>query len=701
MSLASAGRERVAPTKVASRMAREVVEDVLLEVRGLGGRVDRGGIVDSLEAALVALHQVEAGELEDHDHLDRLFAARDKCRTAGEIIGDIEFSDGAQRMSQRISAVAKSLEHAREAGIDALVERQGSKVRAELRGRTKEALPRAETFGASDGLPRLFALERDVLRASVDGTVSHARRFEHEALLAEEAESTVAGGEGDGSLESAMANLASNEPEVADEAVDPAKRLVVLADAQGGPSDLDGLMTFGLAGELVHLERMTRACFEEVSAAANIRRLEESERYSWLWMTRTEARMTAGVDALMALAQPFYLAAGNGKKSPGHDVLEAAVRYGRDALTADPGRAFARTFLLGCVAGEDTVRAAVLALKQSPPYTHRAQTHALAMAPNPAIDEALARLLSDDDRAMVVVALDALYARGRAEFGTLVPLFEHVDASVRARAVRALGVATDREVAVAWLKERVEREEDDDVLVSALEALSVLGAHEGLELARDRLLEEAEEPGSLRTDVRVRLMQLLGVAGEREDMELLRAMYGGERGEATALGFHGHVELIEVLAEPLIERVPKVMPGRDGLVEAAAALVRITGAPLDVDASRPDRYAPSTNGDAWRAWLEQNRARFEPTVRYRFGAPWSPLSPADELALEGVPVVTRRSVAMELGMLLGERPVMLHDFAVRQAKVLATQRASVVAELNGKRPRWRVGGWPDDELDSE
>ncbi|MSP24794.1 MAG: hypothetical protein EXR75_06430 [Myxococcales bacterium] len=688
------------PTKLGARIARDVVEDVLLELRSLRGRVDRRGIVQSLEEALEALQAVESGRAEDQAQLDRLAGAREKCRTASDFIEGSDDSEASQRMVRRLRGAARSLDEAREAGLDQLVFRQGTAAPSELRGRAKEGLPKAEHFKVSAGLPHLFALERDVLRARVDTSVPSQFRFEDAARDAAEAEAMDEPAEVSRELSPEDAErpaFAADEPA---STVDPVKRLVLLADQSATPSDLDEHMAFGLMGERAHIGRMVKCCFEEISATANLRRLDDTERFNWQWMKRTEARMTAGVDALMALGQPFFLASGRGAKSEGFDVLEAALDYGRDAFTADPGRAFARTFVLGCVAGEDTVRAAILALKQSPRYTHRAQTHALAMAPNPAIDEALVRLSNDEDRDLVVVALDALYGRGVADFAVLLPLTEHPDHDVKARAVRAMGVATQGSAAIEWLTEFIARETEDDLVVGGLEALSLLGAKAGLEHARDRLVDEVKAPGSLRTDVRIRMMQLLGVAGEREDWEILRANYGGEPGEALAMGFHGHPELIEALLEPLIEKVPRVMPGRQGLQEAAVALVRISGAPLYANPERPDRYEPTTEGMVWRAYFAEHRKRFEPGVRYRFGVPWSPLAPVDELAAEDVPVGTRRLAALELGMLLRERPVMLHDFAARQAEVLASQRASVTAELHGKGRRWRVGGWPDGD-DSE
>ena len=67
-----------------------------------------------------------------------------------------------------------------------------------------------------------------------------------------------------------------------------------------------------------------------------------------------ERRLLENLDALVALGQPVA--------ARSVDVLAAAQRYAAEAVVADPMRAFARSFVLCCVEGEDTVRAAALAL---------------------------------------------------------------------------------------------------------------------------------------------------------------------------------------------------------------------------------------------------------------------------------------------------------------------------------------------------
>ena len=684
----------LSPRSPASRqahIARDVVEDVLLEIKGLSRHVDRSAIVRDIHDALAALHELQESEVDDPRHLELLARATDLVRRAGDTIEGHDLSDRSLRMCRRMSGVALALEHAREATIDVIVSGQQRVIDEALRSRADEQLPEGEAFTVSIGSPHLHSFDRAPLRARVD---VRPEDFVFEDLPAGEPSETEEATLTDAERFRSDLDLGEQPGlggELADEA-DPVKRLTVLASQ---PAMIgDATATPGLAGELAFLQRLARNCLEDISANSNLRRLEEDDRYIWSAQRAFEQRMCASLDAFIALGQSFHSSDPGAARHDGIDVLETALHYGRDAITIDPGRAFARTFALVSVAGNDTVRAAMLALKQSHPHTHDVQGEALALAPNPAVDEALTRLLGEADSRLVVLALDTLYGRGRSDVATLVPLLEHPEEVVRARAVRALGLAGDRLAAANLLLDLIDTEIEDEVVAAAAEALVFLGSEDGVEVVRERLEEAVEEPGLLRQDVFARFMQLLGVAGKARDHALLCRAYTGEPGEAAALGFHGHPGCVETLLDPLKGRAAQVITGQRGMREAALALLRITGAPIHAPARTPhfDFYDVVVDEPTMRFWWDDNGERFDPDLRYRFGDPWTGLHSVVELERDAVHMWIRRLCALELGMLLGRRPLLGHDFASQQAAQIAAQRASVEALI--AEGSHLAGAWP-------
>ena len=687
------GTVRHSPAHRPARVGRDVVEDVLLEVKSLHGRVNRTAIVQRLEESLTALRELRLSSIDAPEHLKLLEGCRKCLDLSIDAVEGHSLSPTATKMCERLRGVERMLEHAREAVIDAVVAQQSQVIDEALHGRAQERVPDLQPFALSHGLPRLHALEREPLRTSVDVTPDDYLFEEHdEDPDSEESAPTELGEE-----EQYQADLEPHPDEQEEEeepppSVDPAKRLAVLVAPRA--ADVEATMVSGIDGELAVLKRMARDCLEEIGSCANLRRLKDRERFLWDVQRGFEQRMCDGLDMLVATAQPFFMASGGGARYPGLDILAETVRYGRDGATVDPSRAYARAFVLGSIAGADTVRAAILALKQSHPLTYTDQMHAMSMAPNPAISDALRQLTTDDDPRLVCFALDGLYGRRAADVATIVPLLEHNDDGVRIRAARALGVATERETAAKLLADFLASEIDDDASAAAVEALVFQGV--GIELVRERLAEEVEEAGTLRADIRARFMQLLGVAGQAHDYKLLMALYSGQAGEALAAGLHGHVALVPMLLDPLSPK-PTVFAGAAQRREAAAALQRITGAPMHTPREPTDNYDVLTDFPMWSVWWQDNQDQFDPELRYRFGKPWSGLSPVEELEADNVPMALRRMLALEIGILLQERPTLGHEFAARQAAQLAAQRSTIEAAIGEHLTRFLGGHWPGAE----
>lgn len=674
--LATSPRQKQSPAVRQARLARDVVEEILLGVKMLPRRVDRPKIVQAFESTLIALTDLAASSLDKSDHLDLLTEARGRLAGARAVLASHDEGTRVTTMLERLRAVERALELSREATIDALVFVQSDVLNAELARRGLERLPEPEAFGVSFGVPRLFALERDALRANVDVAAPSHYIFDEELGAIHDPGDTTEAFDSRIELDPEEDTLDHDDDAVV-------RRLTLL-----GGDDLEHPgMVSGVAGELAHLERIARDCMEEIGMLSNMRRLRDHERFRWPAIQRFEQRILNDLDALLAMATPFYSCVGHEARVRGVDVLDAVLRYSRDSPAIHEGRAFARAFVLGCVAGEDTVRALVLALKQSHPQTHAAQARALSIAKNPAIDAAMRALTTDEDPRLVALALDVLDARADGDTVTALQLLEHPHPDIRARAARALGTSRDRDAALAALQPTLDEEIEDQVWVAAVEAAIMLRSAEGVRLARERLAEALEEPEILGAATRTRLMQVLAVTGGAQDGELLAELYLGDRDAATALGFAGHVQHVDVLLDAISP--PTVFAGPGQLAAAADALVRITGAPMQRVRHDGDRdfYDVHTDHERWNAWWDDNRKRFDPKLRYRFGEPWSPIATIDELLRDEVPHGLRKLLALELDLTLGRRTIHLSHLAAAQERSLGRARASLGDDFE-------PGAWP-------
>lgn len=312
------------------------------------------------------------------------------------------------------------------------------------------------------------------------------------------------------------------------------------------------------------------------------------------------------------------------------------------------------------------MRAAVLGLNQSLRYAHEAQSRAFILGSSPAIDPAMRRLAGSDDAALSVVALEVLTARASGEFAGLVAVLEHPSELVRVAAADCLATVPERDAACSLLERALATESSEEVLVAFAEALALLGSQRGLPTLRDLLGEELVESSTLAPPIHRRALELLAIAGTADDPGLLVRLHAHGIDTSTALGWHGHLGNVGPLLETL--SVGGGVAGPRMRRAAARALVRIVGGPVrsQEDGSPPDRYEPVTDFTDWADWWQENAPRFEPSRRYRFGVPFTPEAPFQELTSEGVPLVARRLAALELGLWSGGRRVDVRDWFARQ-----------------------------------
>lgn len=168
----------------------------------------------------------------------------------------------------------------------------------------------------------------------------------------------------------------------------------------------------------------------------------------------------------------------------------------------------------------------------------------------------------------------------------------------------------------------------------------------------------------------------LAVSGGRSHAALLRDVVLNQAGNPPALialGVLGDLSAVGVLLDKLTDE--------DLAPSAAAALQLITGAALREDAFIPEvpeedelfederqvfretGQAPvrsdgrpfgesveraSQNPDEWRAWVEEHASRFDPSLRYRLGKPFSPAALVDTLVSPACGRQVRSLAAEEL-----------------------------------------------------
>ncbi len=404
-----------------------------------------------------------------------------------------------------------------------------------------------------------------------------------------------------------------------------------------------------------------------------------------------EQRMLSNLDALVSLAyessppgpadrEAAYCGRDETELPTCCDVTVELERYHREN-PMDVDRAFVRSFVLGCLRGEEPVRAAVMGLRRAQPHTLPAHARALALAPNPAIRQAMEKLCFDESPRLVRLGVDVLRLRREASFAPVAMLLSHSDVAVRRSAAITLATTEDREAAARLLAASLDNELDGTVEGAIAEALCRLDHPLGLMLARERLMEERKLPGSLPRRARATFVRLLALAGAPCDLELLLGV--AERpSEIALLGWFGHVGAAEHLLAVLDEPAPSLSFGaldETRLQAAARALQRITGAldPADSPArlgARPDAVDP---GPArWRQWWAERGSDLKATVKLRAGRPYTPQATLDELDQDGVPQDVRRIAELEIALLSGGVHLLeVNDWLPRQSAAIASLRA--------------------------
>ncbi len=583
----SAGGDRSIDAGHSIAALREILDRILTDTALLPARVDRAPIANLIrmaEGAVDALAGAGADERSFADHVGRATSA---LRSARSLIALAEAGSAGDRLAARITSVIAALgEHDREAR-DALL---AASDRA-LRSRSDRAPAMRPKLSASVGAPALHHLDRPPLTAHV-----RAR---------------------------------ANDDEDDEEREDGSD---LLPDPRPMPID----------PWAAQLRRIARDTMDEIGALGLLRGAEGEDPWSPA-LASFDQRLLNDLDALAALGEPARDGAG---KLVSIDVATEVVVFASDAFTIDPARAFARAFVLGCLHGEDAVRAAVHELVLSHPDTHDAQRVALSLASSPAITGAMRALSRRESPALAALALDVLRARGEASFDVAALLVAHPNERVRRSAIACLAAAPEREAAAALLERSLSGEEDDAVVAALLDALAVVSPAFGLAEIRRRMAiaieRRAPPPGAIAIT--------LAIAGGPLDGDLIARALDAKAGAvfaAEALGWHGHPANLDGLCDALTAALQAGAraEGVHGAIAraSAGAIARITGAPIEPTHEGLKRAIALRDE---RRSVEDPAARRAP-VRLREGKPYAVLSSLDALVRAGVPARERVISARE------------------------------------------------------
>ncbi len=596
------GDKPSSPAHAEAAIARDVLERALFDVQRSSVRMDRAHVTETLSRALDALATLAKSHLDDDDHLDKVEVAKCAILTVHSAL-ITQKQAALDALAADITIVADSLA----ASVRRVVDAQGT--RRLLNWQAKTTQPDlAPPFRASSGSVALLRIDRGPIVAPVRLLVPEEDLIEVDEIPLD----------GD-----------SDEIEVI-----PEKPIVAVPL----PIQIDDPDRAGAAGEEATLRRLARELMEEVGTLGGLCSPGPARAWS-RGVVSFEERLLAAFDALVSLVQPIESIDGTEFR---FDVLGELLAHSNATEVPDPARAFARTFVLSCVEGEDRVRAAVVALEQAHPATYPAHRDAFILGSSPSIGPAMRRLCEDASAPILRVALDVLTARRESTVAVIAPLLEHPDAGVRVRAVRCLAVAAERNAAISMLAQVIGEETDTRVVAAAMRALVRRGEPYGLESARQALRSNRTDQGELHSDARLDLLEMLGITGNASDGPVLQAALSYRPREAEALGWHGSPGHVEPLLAALQNAAST--PGKKLFCAGIArALVRITGANI-VDASGD----PWPDPMAWKTYWAENRARFTATLRYRFGRPYLPMATLDEISTDGVIMADRELCILEI-----------------------------------------------------
>lgn len=672
------------------RDACAMLQNALLDVRAMPPSGTLGAIAGALTEAVAELTKVLATSLDDPEY----FVLFDQAQAIVSVLSERVVEAGSdlslEAVARSVDSVSTRLGVCRELSLDAAVTAQQEGLGRELVGSPPGELD--GRFVGSVGMPTLHRLPRAPLaplmepppRQDSDPIRRAARAargdFDDPALAALGAKTVddvraapldalaamVARGEGDEALED------DDEP--------PA---VTRADS---PPELELS-----PGEKEHLSWTARDCLNSLAGLSNLR--VPWDDAPWTNGEPFEARLLETLDCLLALGTPPRPA-----DRVGWNVLAEVQRFGWDSYVPDFGRQFTRALALCCVEGSDTVRAALMALRQINPATHASVQEALSLAPSPAIGPQLTELLRESDPDLIPLFLDVLRFRRETNLASLTLLSAHPSLSVARAVTRSLGYVEPSAAVLATLRGSLDEEGDDPTCLEAATSLLRLGDELALNFVRAKLADRALLPDTARQGY----LRLMALAGSSEDAALFHNALGYGPRDTQLVGWYGHSGLVDwlVMALEAANELREATGPWPYPVELAVvdSLYRITGAPVKDEPFDDVQYdfqnRPALKASTWMRWWEGHADEFDTTRRYRFGKPYSPAATLDELSNPSTITEVRRDAALELEFAVGPSRFEAGDWVARQRVALDEVRARLE---RGNKP-YAPGAFIADQL---
>lgn len=634
----SASPDPLSEARKEAVVAREVLEGLLLSLPELPRSVDPGPIAAAVEQLMTGLAVWAETDLHHPEIHLRLEALREGVTATSALFTAIEGAPSALRALRSLAGIAGAIGRATEQTVDAIVAAQDQL----RRGPRAAEAPKERPFRASEGTPSLQLL----VRAAVAPV---------------------------------LALQPSNDQEDED-ALDRPPRAI--AESASDP------------GELAQIRRLARDAMADLGIFENLRHRNGDE--PWTSVASFEQRLLDNVDALLSLEVVEPGAA----RTPG--ALAQLVREATDTSFPDPGRAFAATFALGCVQGEDVVDVLLMALRQADALTLAAHATALTLAPSPAIETGVRRLLRQSEPRLLALALSVLRERRCATFADAAVLLNHPDGAVAGAAARALGVVPEDRAAIDALEALFAEDPEDDVASAIAESLLLQDSAVGLTIVRERLAESLADPvATTPSEELPRWRRLQALAGTAVDVATAIAAFVRAPNDPAPLGWLGHVDAVPVLVAAVIEEIAlhgSWLTRTERETALIEAIHRLTGAPM-LTPSRLGVAAERFDEEAFAAWWKEHAERFPPHARYRFGQAYTLAHSLAELEAEATSREARELAALEIAVVLGPTALLrTEDWVARQASEIEALRARVAASeglhARGEFPGHRLGGRP-------
>jgi uncharacterized protein (TIGR02270 family) len=604
------------PAHAPAREARAQIDAIAAGLRESTSALDRRGIADRLTRAIRALYAVIDTSLEAPAHHDGLVECGRVLTEARQMLaaGDPRTDPALGRALAALDATIARVRRSAEEVADVILARRADL----LSGLVERPQAKVRSFQASIGMPTLHRLTRAPVAPSLDVEPTVAIRTRSPRRPAPPKPQTLEELRAMAAAARAFEPSQEQEPELA------------FAPVVRAPDE----------GEI--LRRLARDCLEDIAALRMLRVPIPTE--TWLDQAPFEQRLLDNIDAFVAL---------------GEAALPSVTLFHAEAPAPDPARGFAVALTLGCIEGTDTVDTAVATMKQSAPEELPGFAEGFILAPSPAIDPELARLLDAPNPALVAAALEIHGARGSLPVDATERVLPRKDPILTAKLAAALGRAGPRTKAVTALTELLDRDPSDALFEIACEALLRRGDGGVRQRLRDAIRARSS-PDRVRAATR-----LLALAGRREDVAVLLDGVSAQPSAESirALGRFGHVETLPALMALLDAKE------EDIVTAAAEALDFVTNAglretkqlPWTPGVDPPDGSPPPTRAVsvviadrlAWERWYVRESARLDPRIKHRGGVPFTPSMIVAELAAATTPVPRRAEAALELVIATG------------------------------------------------